>query len=71
METLNLSESTPRSESRLKALFWPTIQTGTDVDYLGSQGYWVCTLVAVVSLVFLVVAGQLWFLKTLYLAECG
>lgn len=54
METLNLSGSTPRSENRLKALFWPSIQTGTDMDYLGSQGYWVCTLVALVSLVFLV-----------------
>jgi len=58
MDTLNLSESTPRSDSRLKSLFWPSIQTGTDVDYLGSQGYWVCTLVAVVSLGFLIVTGK-------------
>ncbi len=58
METLNLSESTPKSESRLKALFWPSIQTGTDVDYLGTQGYWVCTVVSLISLGFLVFSGQ-------------
>lgn len=40
METLNLSDSTPRSESRLKSLFWPSIQNGADVDYLGTPGYW-------------------------------
>jgi hypothetical protein len=58
METLNLSDSTPRSENRLKSLFWPSIQNATDVDYLGTQGFWVCTFVAVVSLVFLVATGQ-------------
>lgn len=58
METLGLSDSTPRTESRLKSLFWPSIQTGTDVDYLGAQGYWVCTAVAVLSFVFLVATGQ-------------
>ncbi len=58
METLGLSDPTPRSESRIKALFWPSIETGTDVDYLGAQGYWVCTLVAVVSCIFLFASGQ-------------
>jgi hypothetical protein len=58
METLNLSDSTPQSESRLKSLFWPSIQNGTDVDYLGTQGYWVCTVVSLISLVFLIVASQ-------------
>jgi hypothetical protein len=58
METLGLSDSTPRSESRIKALFWPSIETGTDVDYLGAQGYWVCTLVALVSCIFLFLSGQ-------------
>jgi hypothetical protein len=46
MQTLGLSESTPRTENRLKSLFWPSIQTGSDVDYLGTQGYWVCVIVA-------------------------
>ncbi len=58
METLGLSNSTPRSESRLKSLFWPSIHTGTDVDYLAVQGFWVCTIVGVVSLIFLSISGQ-------------
>jgi hypothetical protein len=43
----------PRSEGRLKSLFWPSIQSGADVDYLAAQGFWVCTIVGVISLVFL------------------
>lgn len=50
MQTLGLADSSTRSESRLKSLFWPSIQSGADVDYLGAQGYWVCTGVAVISL---------------------
>jgi hypothetical protein len=52
MQTLGVSDSTPKSESRLKSLFWPSIQSGSDVDYLGIQGYWVCTFVAVVTMAF-------------------
>jgi len=44
MQTLGLSDSTIRSESRLKSLFWPSIQSGADVDYLAVQGFWVCTM---------------------------
>jgi hypothetical protein len=58
MQTLGLSDSTPRSESRLKSLFWPSIQSGADVDYLAVQGFWVCTIVGAISLAFLVLAGQ-------------
>jgi hypothetical protein len=58
MQTLGLSDSTTRSESRLKSLFWPSIQSGADVDYLALQGFWVCTLVGIVALVFLLLAGQ-------------
>ena len=58
METLGLSDSTPRSENRLKSLFWPSIESGSDVDYLGTQGYWVCTAVAVLSFVFFALARQ-------------
>jgi hypothetical protein len=58
METLGLSGSTPRTEGRLKSLFWPSIQNGTDVDYLGVQGYWVCAIVSVSSLVFNALSGQ-------------
>lgn len=49
MQTLGLSGSEPRSEGRLKSLFWPSVKTGSDVDYLGTQGYWVCAIVAVVA----------------------
>jgi hypothetical protein len=58
MQTLGLSDSTTRSESRLKSLFWPSIQSGADLDYLAVQGFWVCTIVGVMSLVFLTLSGQ-------------
>ena len=58
VETLNLTGSSARSESRLKSLFWPVIENGSDVDYLGAQGYWICTLVSIVSLIFLTIAGK-------------
>src|SRR5277367_2225672 len=58
MQTLGLSDSTTRSDGRLKSLFWPSIQSGADVDYLAVQGFWVCTIVGVVSFVVLVLAGQ-------------
>jgi hypothetical protein len=58
MQTLGISDSTPRSESRLKSLFWPSIESGADVDYLAVQGYWVCTLVAALSFVVLFATGH-------------
>ena len=58
MQTLGLSDSTPRTESRLKSLFWPTVQSAADVDYLGAQGYWICTVVAAVSFVYLIATGH-------------
>ena len=53
MQTLGLSDSNVRSESRLKSLFWPSIQNGADVDYIAVQGFWVCTIVGAVSFLFL------------------
>ena len=50
MQTLGVSDSMPHGESRLKSLFWPFIRSGSDVDYLGIQGYWVCTIVSVMTL---------------------
>jgi hypothetical protein len=58
VETLDLSGSTPRSDNRFKSLFWPSIQSATDVDYLGTQGYWVCAAVATLSLVMLAYRDQ-------------
>ena len=58
MQTLGLSESTPRSDNRVKSLFWPEVANNTDVDALGSQGYWVCTVVAVFSFIVLAFTGS-------------
>jgi hypothetical protein len=59
MQTLNIAESTPeRSESRVKALLWPSVQNATDVDYLSTQGFWICTLIALFSLIVGVLAGN-------------
>lgn len=49
MQTLNVSQQTPQSDSRLKNIFWPTIRNATDVDTLGSQGYWICAIVAIIA----------------------
>jgi hypothetical protein len=58
MQTLSISDSTPRTESRLKSLFWPSIESGADVDYLAVQGYWVCTVVALLSFALLLGTHQ-------------
>jgi hypothetical protein len=58
VQTLGLSDPTIRTENRLKSLFWPSIQTGDDVDYLGMQGFWVCIIVAALSLVLSIFAGH-------------
>ena len=59
MQILGLAESTPRTESRLKSLFWPSVTCAEDVDYLGAQGYWICTIVAVFSAGVLSLVGPL------------
>lgn len=58
MQTLGISDSTPRSDSRLKSLFWPSIESGADVEYLAVQGYWVCTVVAALTFAFLFLTHQ-------------
>src|SRR5258708_19509345 len=58
MQTLGISDSTSRSESRLKSLFWPSIESGVDVDYVAVRGYWVCPRVAAFSFVLLFAAHQ-------------
>lgn len=58
MQSLGLSDSTPRTESRIKSLLWPSVESAFDVDYLGSQGYWVCTIVAVLNFGFSAATGQ-------------
>lgn len=58
MQTLGLSDSMPRTEGRLKSLFWPSVQSSSDVDYLGAQGYWVCAVIAAISLIVLALSGH-------------
>jgi len=58
MQTLGLADAGERSDGRLKSLFWPSVQSGADVDYLGAQGYWICTFIGVVSFVFSLLQGR-------------
>lgn len=58
MQSLGLSESPPKTENRLKSLLWPSIESGADVDYLGSQGYWICFAVAIVNLAVSLIAAH-------------
>jgi hypothetical protein len=67
MQTLGLADSTPRSEGRLKALLWPTIENATDVDYLGTQGFWLCLIVGTFSLVLLLLAHSPFFAALCFL----
>ena len=59
MQTLGLSSEPQRTDGRLKSLLWPTVENAWDVDYLGQQGMWICTLVGVVSLILSVLSGNL------------
>lgn len=58
MQTLGLSESTPRTESRWRALLWPTIRNEGDFDYITTQGFWICFIVAALTLIWSVFAGS-------------
>ena len=58
MQTLGLSESTPRTESRWRALLWPTIRNEGDFDYVTAQGFWICLVVAAFTIVFSAIAGS-------------
>src|SRR4051812_37049164 len=57
MQTLGLDPSNSRSDSRLKSLFWPTVANQMDVDYLTTQGFWICFLVAVLTFILSVTSG--------------
>jgi hypothetical protein len=58
MQTLGLSDSTPRTESRWRALLWPTIRNEGDFDYITTQGLWICFIVAAVTVIFTAIAGS-------------
>jgi hypothetical protein len=58
MQTLGLASDTKPTDGMFKRLFWPTIENQYDVDLVGQQGFWVCTVVAAVTTVALIVMGQ-------------
>lgn len=57
MQTLGLSPSTPKTESRLKTLLWPTIRHESDVEVVAQQGFWICFVVAAFTLIVGVLQG--------------
>lgn len=59
MQGLGLNESPPKSESRLKALLWPTIQNEIDYDYVTRQGFWVCVVVGLMAVVMGAIGGSI------------
>lgn len=73
MQSLGLSDSTPQSQGVLKSLFWPTIRNDYDVDYLTRQGFWLCMIVAGLTLLSALVAGnvKLIALDVAFYAICG
>jgi hypothetical protein len=50
MQILGLADSTPQPESRAKVLFWPAVRNETDVDHVTRQGFWICFVIAFVTL---------------------
>jgi len=53
MQTLGLSSSPQPTDNIFKRLLWPAVESQYDVDLLGQQGFWVCTIVATLSLVLM------------------
>jgi hypothetical protein len=49
MQTLGITDATPRPENRLKTLFWPSIRNDVDLDNLTEQGFWICLILSVFS----------------------
>jgi hypothetical protein len=61
MQTLGLSDSTPRTESRLRALLWPTIRNEIDLDYVTTQGFWICFILAAMTLALSPLVGSIYW----------
>jgi hypothetical protein len=58
MQTLGLSSENKRSDGWLKSLLWPAVDNAWDVDYLGQQGMWICTVLAVFTLIASFLSGN-------------
>ena len=61
MQTLGLSSETKRSDGRLKSIFWPTVESAWDVNYLGQQGFWICTAIGIFQLIGTTMLGTTLF----------
>ncbi len=75
MQTLGLASESKPTDGMFKRLFWPTIENQYDVDLVGQQGFWVCLLVAGMSLLTAVFAGlsagPIAFAVTLFFGFCA
>ncbi len=66
MGYLGLSEPAEKQDNIFQRLFWPSDHAG-EADTLGQQGFWICAVVAIISLVALSVQRH-WILALLSFA---
>ena len=75
MQTLGLSSQPQPTDNLFKRLFWPAIESQYDVDLIGQQGFWVCTVIAVLSLGMMTLLHMpltgLFTAVVLFLGGCG
>ena len=75
MQTLGLSSKPQAADNIFKRLFWPSIESGYDVDLLGQQGFWLCLAVAAVSGLSILMSGSptiaAVYAMTFFLGGCG
>jgi signal peptidase I len=62
METLGISPSTPKPTSRLKELFWPTIEDEVAAVTAARNAMYACLFIAAMSGAVGLMAGQTWVL---------
>ncbi len=60
MGYLGLDETEVKDDNLFQRMFWPSDHAG-ETDTLGQQGFWICTIIAVGSLVLLSLQGH-WML---------
>ena len=54
MQTLGLSDSTPKSEGRLRALLWPTIVSDVAASTVGQNALYACVGVGALTIILVV-----------------
>lgn len=63
METLGLSGPPQPRDSLFRRLFWPS-DNASDADILGQQGFWLCLIVGLISLIGATLQGH-WIIAIL------